>query len=76
MAIKQGKIFKVYEQATDSTGLGTVVASRTCEADANAARDVHARENPGTRFYVLEMKSASYVPARGRKQGQLQSKAF
>ena len=76
MAIKQGKVFKVYEAADDGSGCGNVVASRKCLADAEGARDVLARENPGIRFYVLEMLSASYLPATGRNQGTLQVKTF
>jgi hypothetical protein len=76
MSIKQSKVFKVYEQADDGSGCGTVVASRKCLADAEGARDVLARENPGTRFYVLEMLSASYIPTTGSKRGVLQTKAF
>jgi hypothetical protein len=76
MSIKQAAVFKVYEQADDGSGCGTVVASRKCLADAEGARDVLARENPGTRFYVLAMVSASYLPTTGRNKGTLQTKAF
>ena len=72
MAIRTGKSFKVAEQSTDGDGCSTILASfseakhgERAHREACNKRDDLARQNPGTRFYVLETTSGVYVDGDG-----------
>lgn len=74
MAITTGKQFKVYEQASDGSGCGAILASFSAKDgdDEGAAMAAEceagrlARENPGTRYFVLENRSAVYAHDGGQ----------
>jgi hypothetical protein len=74
MAIRTGKSFKVVEQSHDGDGCGAVLASYSSKvlmgdenalAAANERAAAFARENPGTRYYVMATCSGTYVDASG-----------
>ena len=72
MAINTSKFWKVYEQATDNSGQGAVIASfSSVKGGFDAAQREATRmatANPGTRYYVMSAEQGVYCDARGSIQ--------
>lgn len=72
MSIRTSKSYKVCEQSHDGDGCGAILASFStkvlgegAEGAANERATRLARENPGTRYYVLATVSGVYEDGAG-----------